>query len=137
MDFPQKSTFYRVTGKALIFDDQNRLLVICNAKGHWELPGGGWEYDESFEECLRREIDEELGVNVSEIGAVRFMYRRMHNEAGVSAVRIATDVTLNSYDFAIGDDMREVRFVSRATFLRLDFTHAEGDVADHVDEIWP
>lgn len=48
------STYYRVSLKALIFDTQNRLLVLRGENGKWELPGGGWEHGESVEACLRR-----------------------------------------------------------------------------------
>jgi 8-oxo-dGTP pyrophosphatase MutT (NUDIX family) len=50
---PLPSTFYRVSIKALVFDDRNRLLVGLTkdeeAPG-WEIPGGGWEHDETFEQ---------------------------------------------------------------------------------------
>ena len=61
------STFYRVSLKALVFDSEDRLLALQNDDGTWELPGGGWEHSETLEQCMRREIREELGVEVARI----------------------------------------------------------------------
>ncbi len=52
----------------LIFRDGKVLLTQRYAHSHlgglWEFPGGKREPRESFEECLRRELNEELGINV-------------------------------------------------------------------------
>jgi ADP-ribose pyrophosphatase YjhB (NUDIX family) len=53
---------------ALITDEEGRLLVTVRkaepAKGMWDLPGGFVDPGESVEESVRREIQEELGLDI-------------------------------------------------------------------------
>lgn len=54
---------------ALIWHGGKLLITQRQAKSHlgglWEFPGGKREPGESFEQCLIREIHEELGVAIS------------------------------------------------------------------------
>jgi mutator protein MutT len=54
---------------ALIFRAGKLLIAQRPAKAHlgglWEFPGGKREPDETFEQCLVREIREELGVEIA------------------------------------------------------------------------
>ena len=47
-------------------DEQGRVLVCKEGvETLWSLPGGGWDHGESEEECLKRELYEELGYEGS------------------------------------------------------------------------
>lgn len=52
--------------RALIFDEQGRILLGKRARGHgaekWALVGGKPEEGETMEACVIREVREELGV---------------------------------------------------------------------------
>ena len=58
---------------ALIFRGGRLLITQRHADSHlgglWEFPGGKREAAETFEQCLVREIREELGVEIS-VGAL-------------------------------------------------------------------
>lgn len=54
---------------ALIFHEGKLLIARRQADSHlgglWEFPGGKREPGETFEQCLAREIREELGMDIS------------------------------------------------------------------------
>lgn len=55
----------------LVFRNGKLLITRRHPEAHlgglWEFPGGKREADESFEDCLTRELREELGIDV-EVG---------------------------------------------------------------------
>jgi mutator protein MutT len=58
----------------LVFRDGKLLITQRHADAHlgglWEFPGGKREADETFEQCLARELVEELGIEVTVQGLV-------------------------------------------------------------------
>jgi 8-oxo-dGTP diphosphatase len=73
---------------ALIFRDGKLLITQRHAKSHlgglWEFPGGKREAGETFEQCLVREIREELGVEIS----VGQLFEEIHHAYPEKSVRL-------------------------------------------------
>ena len=57
---------FPVSIKGVLCED-GRIVLLENARGEWELPGGRLEPGETPEACLVREVGEELGIIV-EVG---------------------------------------------------------------------
>lgn len=129
------SPYYRVAVKALIFNAEKQLLVVQNGDGNWELPGGGWEYGESFRDCLDREIDEELGVRVATISDIATTYRGM-NQNGYMALRLVVVASLEDLDFTYGDGMLATRFVGASELAELQMVTDDAPIKEISAEIW-
>jgi 8-oxo-dGTP pyrophosphatase MutT (NUDIX family) len=67
MNNKQDSEDYRISTKALVFNGENKILFIKERNGYWGLPGGGLDYGEEPYDGLKREIKEEMGLEVSVI----------------------------------------------------------------------
>lgn len=60
-DLPRHS----VSVAGIIIDGEGRILVVKRRdNGEWQPPGGVLELDETIEEGLRREIQEETGIEI-------------------------------------------------------------------------
>jgi nucleoside triphosphatase len=75
MDQDSNQILNRLIVVPVIYDSQGRLLICKNPAdrgvfpGQWGLPGGGVEAGESLEQALRREVREELGIEIEDIKA--------------------------------------------------------------------
>ena len=72
-DFPKKDLkkviIYQEIGLALIFNKDGELLIdqrldSVSMGGKWEFPGGKKESNESIEKTIKREIKEEIGIDI-------------------------------------------------------------------------
>ena len=73
-----------------------------NLEGMWEFPGGKIEEGESLEECLKREIDEELGIEImvdDYLATSQYAYREFEIElVGFVSRYISGEVKLTDHD---------------------------------------
>jgi mutator protein MutT len=111
---------------ALIRDENGRYLIAQRTAGAphaglWEFPGGKRHPDESLEECLRRELAEELGASFrvgervevvmwpeTDATIALSFYRCLHEHGAIEAraaqaVEWVEPARLDEYDFPPAD----------------------------------
>lgn len=102
-----------------------RRLKGTHLAGTWEFPGGKCEPNESHERCLRREMMEELAVDVV-VGAEIFTITHAYPERVVELH--FRECSLNGVPVPqIGQEMRWVR---RAELSTLEFPEADRELIE-------
>jgi 8-oxo-dGTP diphosphatase len=96
---------------ALIFQD-GRILITKRPPGYhlaglWEFPGGKQEIDESLEECLVREIKEELDIEI--LAGRLFSTVRHEYEKKIVTLHFFECIHLTGYPKAI--ESQEIKWV--------------------------
>lgn len=111
--------FYRVTAKAVIRKD-DKVLVVWDKGGFWNLPGGGIDHGESVESALERELFEELGYSGKFTTAYRDTLTYYSNSLQYACMHLIFDVTLENYQDTIGEDAEKAVFIDPATLKNSD-----------------
>src|ERR1051326_766668 len=111
---------------ALIVRD-NKILICQRTEDQamplkWEFPGGKVERDEDLKDALRRELEEELGIDAeigSKIAAIQHSYA---SGASLALYFYRVDRFKNEIENRI---FREVRWVDRKELPTYDFLEAD------------
>lgn len=94
--------------------------------GYWEFPGGKREAGESLEECLQRELLEELNVRVD----TPVPYRIVRHEYSEKIVELHFFRCAIESGEAEALDCAELRWVSPGEFAQFTFPPADGVILD-------
>ena len=138
-DFPD--AFYRVTAKGMCVRDGKVLLVHdftrrsnTDDSPEWELPGGGVDFGETFQETIKREVQEEMGLFVTWIAdKPSYIWTTKHGTGrGMEWYYVLTVIyliELENLDFTPSKECRDIRFFSKQEL--------EQNVADFGTQIIP
>ncbi len=89
--------------------------------GFWEFPGGKREAEESLEDCLRRELREELGIEVTQ----PVFYRVLRHEYPEKSVELHFFRCSIRAGRARALDCEELRWVAPGELSRFEFPAAD------------
>lgn len=110
----------RVVSKGVFTRPGEVLLVKATVgyyKGNWSLPGGYLDYGESPEQCLLREVEEELGVKGSVTRLLRVESRVV--DSGLQFLSFLYEGQLGSDAFRFkADEIEDARWFPLAAAVR-------------------
>ncbi|MGA3087300.1 MAG: (deoxy)nucleoside triphosphate pyrophosphohydrolase [Terriglobales bacterium] len=115
----------RVVAALILKDD---LILACQRTRHqpmplkWEFPGGKIEEGEQPRDAMRRELEEELGIE-AEIGIE--VVRLIHQYPNRGSVELRFFEVRNYRGEIENRIFREIRWVTRQQLLELDFLEAD------------
>lgn len=123
---------------AAVIEKNGKILIAKRRKsdrmgGKWEFPGGKIDLGETPEECLRRELKEELGIE-ADIGgflcSCKFKYFKMPLELLVyRASHVSGDMHPHEHD--------EIKWVELSALGNYDFVKADIEVVKKLMEERP
>ena len=119
---------------AVIGGPDGRILVCSRPEGKhmagkWEFPGGKIEPDETAEACIRREIREELGMEI----AVGPVFTVMEHDYGVKYVRVTFFLAVSD-DAPSAKDRQGFRWVTPEEIDSVDFLDADRPVSAEIQK---
>ena len=106
------STVYRVVAKALITDPAGKILVVKEGQDFWSLPGGGLEHGESAQDCIKREIKEEIGIEDVEIGDIIYSTNVYLDRKDIWMTWIVYKAKIAASDFVFGDGVTDAKYIN-------------------------
>ncbi len=128
-DASRKAAVVQVAA-GLILQDGRYLIARRRPDAHlgglWEFPGGKQEPEESLEHCLRRELREELGIEITEPVRVRVI-RHRYPEKTVELHFFRCSIQ-SGRERALGCE--ELRWVTAEELAGFDFPPADRPVIE-------
>lgn len=105
----------RVRIAGILVENGKVLMIEQEKKGnrYWLLPGGGLDFGESFEECIKREFMEEAGIEV-ESEKLMFISESIAPDNSRHIVNLYFKVVKKSGDIKIGDEeiLTDIKFIA-------------------------
>jgi len=112
VDTPKHS----VSVAAVIIDAGRALLVRRRDNSHWEPPGGVLELGETIEDGLRREVREEIGLDIEPV-ALSGVYKNMAR--GIVALVFRCKLPASNWHLTASDEAEAFHWADQSEVAEL------------------
>ncbi len=110
--------FYRTSVKALIKNQEGKILLAKEENGMWELLGGGLDHGETPQACLVREVQEETGLQVHSIATQPSYYITFPVlDRNYYAANVLFTAKIDSLNFTPSDECIDLQYFSPEEIL--------------------
>ena len=117
---------------AAIIRKEGRILIgkrrVGTFAGKWEFPGGKMEPEETQEECLARELAEELGIE-ARIGKLFLSTRHTYSHMAIEFITYEAEIVSGELRLR---DHNELRWVLPEELSLYDFPEADRPVVEEL-----
>lgn len=129
----REDSLFRISLKAVIYNDKGELLVVKEHGLNWGLPGGGMDFGETFETALARELREEVGYEgrftFDVVDTADPMYLP---KIDAWQVYVVCRVIPEHFNFSIGVDTVAIKFIDPSELAQYDDSQARYATHYHV-----
>ncbi len=117
-----QNAFYRVSAKALILDEsKTKFLLVQEDNGRWDIPGGGLDWGENVPDGIRREISEEMGLEVTAVSTdPSYFITAPRDTDGVWTANVFFETKVSNFNFTPSSECVALRFVTKEEAEQLD-----------------
>lgn len=115
---------------------KDHQILICRRKpekslgGYWEFPGGKLEENETYEECLARELQEELGLIVT----VGDHFKTVIHHYDQKATELIAYVCDTKYEVKKLVDHDKIEWIAIEDLLKWELAPADVPIAEALIE---
>lgn len=115
----EDNNLFQVSVKGMFFNDKNKLMLIQENSGQWELPGGRIQKTEQFLECLTREVKEETGLECEVLEKTPSIIYPTVDGKGLPRIMVFFKVKFKSLEFKSSSECVAVKFFTKEEIVSL------------------
>ncbi len=108
-----QKAWYRISIKALIYNDKWDFLLVKENNWLWDIPGWWLDHWENYDSCLKRELYEEMWLKVISINKTPKYFITAHKPESKTRPWLANifyEVKVEDFDFKPSNECIEIGF---------------------------